>query len=102
MARVIWSPQAREDLREIVLFINRDSPNIATEVGRRIVHATRRLSEFPRSGRVVPEFKLTSVREVVVQSYRVIYEYGGTQVDVLTVAHGARRLRRSVIRRARG
>lgn len=101
MARVIWSPQAREDLKEIVLFIKRDSPTIASAMGYRIVRATRRLAEFPRSGRVVPEFKLASVREVVVQNYRVIYEYGVTRVDVLTVIHGARRLRRSILRRAR-
>jgi addiction module RelE/StbE family toxin len=99
VARVIWSPQAREDLKEIVLFIKRDSPTIASAMGHRITRATRRLAEFPRSGRIVPEFKLGSVREVFVQSYRVIYEYAGTQVDVLTVVHGARRLRRSVIRK---
>ena len=102
MARVIWSPQAREDLREIVLFIKRDSRPIASDVGHRIVRSTRRLARFPNSGRAVPEFKLRSLREVIIQNHRVIYEVSEDRVDILTVIHGARRLRRSVIGKAGG
>ena len=99
MARVVWSPQARDDLRRIVVFIGEDSPTIASEVGHRIVSATRHLADFPRSGRVVPEFRMTGIREVVIGSHRVIYEVSGNRVEVLTVAHGARRLRRSMVRK---
>jgi plasmid stabilization system protein ParE len=90
------------DLRDIVLFIKRDSPAIASEIGHRMVRATRRLAEFPRSGRVVPEFRMQSIKEVVVHNYRIIYEYGDQRVDVLAVVHGARRLRRSMVAGIRG
>lgn len=93
MARVTWSPQAREDLREIVSFIGRDSKAIARGVGEGIARSTRRLRDFPESGRGVSEFNDESLREVIVQNYRVIYQVGDSGVNVLTVIHGARALR---------
>ena len=70
---------------------------IAAAVGHRIAQSTRRLASFPRSGRIVPEFKLTNVREVIIQSHRVIYEVAGDRIHILTVIHGARQLERPVI-----
>jgi len=75
---------------------------IAAAVGHRIAQSTRRLARFPRSGRIVPEFKLTNVREVIIreviiQNHRVIYEVAGDRIHILTVIHGARRLERRVI-----
>jgi plasmid stabilization system protein ParE len=53
---------------------------------------TDRLSQFPRSGRIVPELGRDDIREVIVQSYRVIYRLRGDEVEILTVHHSARRL----------
>jgi len=35
---------------------------------------TRTLENFPRIGRVVPEFQIETLRELVHGSYRIIYE----------------------------
>jgi plasmid stabilization system protein ParE len=93
VARVIWSPQARGDLSEIVGFIGRDSKTIARVVGERIKLSTRRLREFPASGRLVPEFNDETLREVIAQNYRVLDHYDGNDVGVLAVIHGGRDLR---------
>ena len=90
MAEVTWTNQALDDLRAVFLFIARDAPVVADLFVERIFTATARLAEFPMSGRVVPEIGDQGIREVIVQSYRVIYRVLLEEVEILTVHHGAR------------
>ena len=62
-------------------------------VAERIVEAVERLQEFPKSGRVVPEFARDGVREVLWGNYRIVHRVGENHVHILTVYHGARLLR---------
>jgi toxin ParE1/3/4 len=43
-------------------------------------------------GRVVPELDEPTVRELVVGSYRLIYEFGEETVHILALIHAARDL----------
>jgi toxin ParE1/3/4 len=90
--QVALSPSARRDLRDIVRYISLDSPERAVAFGQFLVSHTRRLAEFPELGRVVPEFDLPELREIVVRSYRVIYrvDHPHRAVDVIRFWHGAR------------
>ncbi len=90
MAEVVWSPRAVEDVRAIVTYIAEDSLAYAKSVAQKIVASTRRLSTFPMSGRVVPEFGDESIREVFAYSYRIIYRIEGQTVTVAAVVHGKR------------
>lgn len=92
MAQVSWTPQAANDLEAICLFIARDSLQLAAAFADRVLRATDRLANFPRSGRVVPELKIESIREIIVASYRLIYRVRQDGVQLLTVHHGARML----------
>jgi len=53
--RVEWSDFARDDLDDLVRYISRDSAFYARRIGQKVVLATRRLKEFPESGRMIPE-----------------------------------------------
>ena len=97
MARVSWTPQAADDLEAICLFIARDTPQIAATFADRVVTAADRLETHPRLGRVVPEFGIEDIREILVGSYRVIYRVREDEVHILTVHHGARLLDASKI-----
>jgi len=92
MDRVSWTPQAADDLEAICLFIARDTPQIAATFADRVVTAADRLETHPRLGRVVPEFGIEDIREILVGSYRVIYRVREDEVHILTVHHGARLL----------
>jgi toxin ParE1/3/4 len=92
VARLNWTRQARADLRAIRRFIAKDSPRYAAQVTSRITHATRRLEQFPLSGRLVPEDHTGRRREIVAPPYRVVYWVHEDVVEILTVLHGARRL----------
>ena len=43
---LIWSPAARDDLHDIVVFIARDNPNRAMSFGYELISETNRLQEF--------------------------------------------------------
>ncbi|MDW8202102.1 MAG: type II toxin-antitoxin system RelE/ParE family toxin, partial [Cyanobacteriota bacterium SKYGB_h_bin112] len=60
---VIWSPRAIEDVDAIAAYIARDSPTYASAVVSKILDATRSLSHFPFSGRIVPEFGEERIQE---------------------------------------
>jgi toxin ParE1/3/4 len=90
--RVVWSPRAIADVQAIASYIASDSPSYANAIVRRIVHAHQTLSEFPLSGRKVPEFDDASVRELIAYSYRIIYLVQPTEVPVAAVIHVKRML----------
>jgi addiction module RelE/StbE family toxin len=94
---VLWTLQAREDLAGIRAFINQDSPHAASVVVTRLVAAADRIAQFPASGRTVPEFESSSVREVIHRPYRIVYRLvGDDEIHLLTVHHGARRFPESL------
>lgn len=94
MMRLEWTEPAVEDLQGIVDYIARDSPLYANAVAEKVVLAVERLVSFPRSGRIVPEAEDPRIREIIVQSYRVVYRIKQRQVQILAVIHGARDLAR--------
>lgn len=91
MAEVVWTERALNDLQAIYLFMARDAPEYARLVNRRLYQATTRLADFPRSGRVVSEWDSEDVRELIAQSYRIIYRamLDQDRVEILLIHHGA-------------
>ena len=61
-------------------------------VVKKVVHQTKALSRFPRSGRKVPEFDNENIRELLAYSYRVIYRIEENEVVIAAVIHGRRML----------
>ena len=90
--KVILTPQAQDDLKEIVSFIARHNPARAKSFGYELIDHALTLAELPERGRVVPEISELSVREIVHRPYRIIYEIFPEQnaVYVLRFWHGAR------------
>jgi addiction module RelE/StbE family toxin len=90
--RVEWSEQALSDVEEIHGFIARDARVFAELFIDRIVESVEQLTEFPESGRVVPEFSRPDLRELIRGSYRIVYHVGRDAVSIVTVFHTARLL----------
>jgi len=55
-----------------------------------VVLATRRQRDFPESGRLIPEAEDPTLREVIVQGYRVMYRLEAERVLILAAMHGSR------------
>ena len=90
--KIIWSEQAREDLREIITFIALDNPATAESFGYLLMTKVDALAQFPRLGRVVPEEDDEDIREIIFRSYRIVYQVIEKQqvVAIARIWHGAR------------
>jgi len=87
---VVWTDPAVSDLVSIHEYIARDAIVYADAMVQEVFDAVDRLESFPLSGRVVPELTDESTREVIVGSYRVIYDVSEETIRILSVLHGAR------------
>ncbi len=92
--QVEWTEPALEDMADIRDYIAEDSKENAYRFIERIFDAAAQLTDFPERGRHVPEAERSDVREVLYKDYRIIYLIKAEQVDILTVLHGARDLKR--------
>ena len=63
--KVIWSPSSLKDVDSIAEYIARDSADQASLFVIRLIEATDRLQDFPRSGRVIPEIGQEACREII-------------------------------------
>jgi len=87
---VRWTAPARADLRKIFAYIAEDSKYYARRVVQNIVEKTEALNDLPEIGRVVPEIGEENIRELMVYSYRLVYEVKNSDVEILAIIHGKR------------
>ncbi len=87
---VKWSVPARNDLKQIHDYIANDSKYYAQNVIQEIVAKTETLTELPEIGRIVPEIGDQNIRELIVYSYRLIYEISEGGIEILAIIHGKR------------
>jgi len=99
--RVIWTVAVWNDLEAVADFISRDSPYYAAAWVRDVRDAARSLDLMSMRGRVVPEIGDRHIRELIVQSYRLVYKVERSRVAVLGIIHGARDLKTLWARRTR-
>ncbi len=93
MVNVIWTDIAVEDLKSIHEYISKDSQRYADRFIEKLIDRVSRLEKFPKSGRVVPEFDLPTIRELIEGNYRIVYKVSSTQVAIIRVHHSARQLK---------
>jgi toxin ParE1/3/4 len=89
---VRWSAPARDDLKQIHDYIAKDSKYYARKVIQEIIAKTEKLIKHPEIGRIVPEVSNQNIRELIVYSYRLVYEISesGGNIEILAVIHGKR------------
>lgn len=95
--KLSWTREALSRLIEIEEFIAQDSPKRAEAFVTDLVERTNLISENPEIGRIVPEISNTSIRELLVKSYRIVYRIKTSEIEILTVFEGHRLLRRDEI-----
>ncbi|PIP81493.1 MAG: type II toxin-antitoxin system RelE/ParE family toxin [Elusimicrobia bacterium CG_4_9_14_3_um_filter_62_55] len=72
MARLIWSPEAADDLERICAHIASDAGEYARLFAQEIIALISELEKHPRIGRVVPEYGEENIRERIYQNYRIV------------------------------
>jgi len=87
--KVHWTATAEKHLDAIYYYISQNSPEYAKRTIDRLTRRSQQISTYPLSGRIVPEYELEQIREVIEGPYRIIYYIKPDQIDVLAVIHGA-------------
>lgn len=92
-----WTRRARRDLLEIGHYIARDKPMAARRWVERLRRRARDAAALPQTGRVVSEIGREDVREVFVNTYRIVYRICEEEIHVLTVFEGHQLLPQGVV-----
>lgn len=71
--RVFWTEAALNQLEAIRDYLAQTSPEYARRIIERLLSRSEQIAAFPRSGRMVPEYEIDEVRQVVESAYRIIY-----------------------------
>lgn len=90
--KVLWTDAAVAQLEAIHDYLARTSHGYARRIVDRLTRRSSQIAAFPFSGRMVPEYELNEVREVIEASYRIIYlvKEDEGQIEVLAVIHSSR------------
>ena len=93
MAQVVWANAAIADLQRLREYFTPASPRFAEKLMDQLIARTRMLADFPQSGRMVPEFENTQLREVRSGNYRIIYRLERIdKVEIARIFHRAQLL----------
>jgi plasmid stabilization system protein ParE len=84
---VEWTIPAKLDLKQIYDYIARGSKFYAQKVALEIAEKSEKLSSFPQIGRVVPQIGDPNIRELIIYSYRLIYEIFNNKIAILAPTH---------------
>lgn len=90
--KVLWTDAAIAQLDLIHNYVAQTSPDYAQRIVNQLANRSKQIANFPLSGRMVPEYELNEVRELIEGSYRVIYliKDQKEEIEVLAVIHGSR------------
>jgi toxin ParE1/3/4 len=90
--KVLWTENAIQDLLGIKAFISQDSIDRAEDWLIELYTAGENLSQLSSRGRIVPEFNQESLRELLIENYRLVYRIKSTSVEIITIFEGHRQL----------
>jgi toxin ParE1/3/4 len=81
-----FSASAVADLEAIRAW-HRDqqAPDVGNRLLEEIISQVERLADFPESGRIVPEFGIANLREIIDAPFRIVYRLDGNKIKVIRI-----------------
>ena len=81
------------DLEDILAwYAEQQVPEVGERLVRELFARTEQLSDFPESGRVVPEFGVKTIRELIHPPFRLVYRMDSTTIRIVRVWRSERLL----------
>jgi len=92
--RVTFAASAVADLEGIrVWFAKLQVPDVGERLLREVVSQVERLANFPESGRIVAEFGMAKLREIIHPPFRIVYRLDDERARVVRVWRSERPLK---------
>jgi toxin ParE1/3/4 len=90
--KIRWSPRAVSNFEDICDYITKDSEYYASLFAKRVNALVKNIPQFPKAGRVVPEYGDENIREKIYENYRIVYRIKEEMVEIVAICHGAKPL----------
>ncbi len=87
-----WSPKAASHFEGICDYIAEDSKYYAVLFARKVILIVKSIPQFPKSGRIVPEYNDENLREKLYENYRIVYRIREEDIEIVAICHGSRLL----------
>lgn len=92
--QISFAQSAVSDLEDIQAYYDGEG---AAAAGRRLIEelvsAIERLAEHPKSGRIVPEFNMEYLREVIKPPFRIVHRCDKRKVRIVRICRSERILK---------
>jgi toxin ParE1/3/4 len=96
MVKINWTQLALSDLQGVHEYITNDSIRYAQITVNKIYNRVESLKKQPYSGRIVPEFEDSSIKELIEGNYRIVhYLVSEERIDILRIYTSARKLNKN-------
>jgi plasmid stabilization system protein ParE len=83
---ITFAESAVKDLEAIRnWYFDQQVPAVGERLLREIISQVERLADFPESGRVVPEFGIMNLREIIYSPFRIVYRFDKSRVRIVRV-----------------
>ncbi|MGB5157896.1 MAG: type II toxin-antitoxin system RelE/ParE family toxin [Desulfobacterales bacterium] len=91
---ITFAASAVEDLEAIrTWYADQLVPAVGDRLIRKIISKVERLADFPESGRIVPEFGIINLREIIFPPFRIVYRLDISRVRIVRVWRSERLLK---------
>jgi addiction module RelE/StbE family toxin len=93
-AAISFALTAVTDLEDIQAYYNCESvPDVGNRLISEIIKQIERLADHPLSGRIVPEFRVEHLREIIHPPFRIVYRYDKKRVRIVRIWRSERHLK---------
>lgn len=91
---ITFAESAINDLEEIRgWYAEQQVPEVGERLVGELVSDVERLSDFPETGRMVPEFGVAHLREIIHPPFRIVYRLEVNRIRIVRVWRSERLLR---------
>lgn len=89
-----FAESAIADMEDILVwYADQRVPEVGKRLVGEVVVQVERLVDFPESGRIVPEFELSNLREIIYPPFRIVYRVDAARIWIVRVWRGERLLK---------
>lgn len=93
-ARITFAASAIKDLEDMLAYYTGEGvPDVGKRLTAEIMRSVERLGAHPLSGRVVPEFNVEHLREIISPPFRIVYRHDKNKVRIVRVWRSERLLK---------
>src|SRR5512137_1282299 len=81
---IAFAESAVGDLEDILAWYgDQHVPDVGKRLVGEVIAQVERLADFPESGRIVPEFGLTNLREIIFPPFRIVYRIDAAHIRII-------------------